>query len=39
MFMKVDFPDPEDPMIETNSPVSISKVTPPRAGITISPTW
>ena len=39
MFIKVDFPEPEEPMMDTNSPASMERVTPLKAGISISPTW
>jgi hypothetical protein len=38
MFIKVDFPDPEEPMTETNSPAAMERLTPFKAGISISPT-
>jgi hypothetical protein len=31
MFMQVDFPDPEGPMMERNSPFSMEKETPSSA--------
>ena len=37
MCMRVDFPDPEGPMIATYSPVSISKDTPRRASTSREP--
>ena len=39
MFMSVDFPEPDAPMIATNSPRSIRRLTPRRAWISWSPTW
>src|SRR5882724_4203426 len=36
MCKSVDFPDPDGPMIETNSPLAIEKVTPRRACVGVS---
>ncbi len=35
--MSVDLPEPEEPMIATNSPTSISRLTPRSAGTSMSP--
>jgi hypothetical protein len=37
MFMSVDFPDPEEPMMATNSPERISSDTPASARTSTSP--
>ena len=37
MFMKVDFPDPEAPMMAINSPAGMVRSTPLRAGTCTSP--
>ena len=37
--MKVDFPDPEGPMMATNSPAAMETVTPRRASTATSPVW
>ena len=37
MFMNVDLPEPDGPMIATNSPASIASVTPASACTTVSP--
>ncbi len=37
MFMKVDFPEPDGPMMATNSPGSTSIETPSRARTSDSP--
>jgi hypothetical protein len=39
MFIRVDFPDPEGPMMDTNSPVSTLRSSPRIAFTTTSPTW
>ena len=39
MFMQVDLPEPEGPMIATNSPAAISKETPRSACTATSPSW
>ena len=37
MFMKVDLPDPDAPMMATNSPGSMSSETPRNASTSTSP--
>ncbi len=37
MFMSVDLPDPDGPMMERNSPDSMDKSIPARAGTSIDP--
>ena len=37
MFMAVDLPEPDAPMMATNSPSSIEKLTPRRASKAASP--
>ncbi len=37
MFIRVDFPDPEAPMIATNSPLATVSETPRRASTRVSP--
>ena len=39
MFINVDLPEPEGPMIDTNSPRSTASVTPSRARTWTSPAW
>ena len=38
MFIRVDLPDPEAPMIATKSPVGTMLLTPRRARTSVSPT-
>jgi hypothetical protein len=39
MFIKVDLPEPEEPMTATNSPASTLSDTPSRARSATSPVW
>ena len=39
MFISVDLPEPELPMMATNSPASMASVTPRSACTSTSPMW
>src|SRR5450759_714117 len=39
MFIMVDLPDPDDPIMATNSPRSIETLTPCSARTSVSPSW
>ena len=39
MFIRVDLPEPDAPMMATNSPRSIVRLTPRSARTSLSPSW